>query len=58
MRALALTLLLGTACGSKAMKECEAGKTFSATEHLHRCAGLIKEPNCRQDVLDLDGGRD
>ncbi|MER2561492.1 MAG: hypothetical protein ABTQ32_12250 [Myxococcaceae bacterium] len=56
MRALVVMLLLGTACASKALEKCEAGKALSPPEHLQRCAGLIKAPTCRQYVLDLDGG--
>lgn len=76
MRALLVTLLLGTSCRSKVtseaespreyapdvlrdaalVKECEAGKALPASEHLHRCSALIKQPRCRQYVFELDGG--
>ncbi len=63
MRALALLLLLGTACPPKkaqaelsAIQACQAGSAFPADEHLRRCAGLINEPVCRRYILELDGG--
>lgn len=49
-------MVLGASCRSKELGECEAGKTLATSEHLHRCAALIKAPSCRQYVLDLDGG--
>jgi hypothetical protein len=56
VKGLAIVIVAATGSGSKALRECEAGRALTPAEHLRACAGLIKGPGCREYLLSLDGG--